>query len=525
MFLFPNYLNLRAQNTSQVKPLFILLIVSFSTLYTSVFSQDTLRVMQYNLLFYGSGSTPMATKNGYLRTITDYVSPSIFGANEIGNRDYYSDTLLHQVLWQLYGNNSWAKATYTNVSGGNLTNMIFYDTVYFGLKNQKVVVVPGATGVDRDMNIYNMYYHKPGYDTIFFTIAVVHLKASNNSSSRTRRRNMAQALMDTLNIINPQYLIVMGDLNLYYQTEPALDVFLNYPPNPLIRLQDPPGRIGDWHLNSAYADVHTQSTRLSNIGDGGATGGMDDRFDFILCNGALFNASSSMRYLVNSYKVIGQDTNHYDVGLLDPPANTSVPSAVLNALYYNSDHLPVTSYFIFDPPPSTPMASEVLLSLQELSGEIVLQWTNVTRKEVAEMYIEQGSSLNDFRRISRINDYSFSLPMSRLFAGKNLFRIKIYYTSGEIAYSNIVEYSFVPSVTLGNPYPNPADDYLYLPLVSDKNKEISWEIFNSYGKCIRKGQTAFYQGNNLFRLDVSGFPDGLYLFKAENVVRRLIIKH
>ena len=47
------------------------------------------------------------------------------------------------------------------------------------------------------------------------------------------------------------------------------------------RLFDPIDRIGNWHNNSSFSDVHTQSPRTAQFG-GGASGGMDDRFDFIL---------------------------------------------------------------------------------------------------------------------------------------------------------------------------------------------------------------------------------------------------
>ena len=49
--------------------------------------------------------------------------------------------------------------------------------------------------------------------------------------------------------------------------------------------------IGDWHANVGetdceYASIHTQSTRVSSFG-GGATAGMDDRFDWILVSAAI----------------------------------------------------------------------------------------------------------------------------------------------------------------------------------------------------------------------------------------------
>ncbi len=502
-----------------------LLFLLFAFLQTG-YSQDTLKVFQYNLLFYGSGSTPINTKNGYLRTIIGHENPAMFGANEIGNRSWYSDTLLSQVLWQLYGYDSWDKAAYTNVSGGNLTNMLFWDKQYFGLSSQKVVVVPGTAGVDRDMNIYNMYYYKPGYDTIFFTVAVVHLKASISSSNQNRRRNMVKALMDTLSAMNPQYLIVMGDMNYYFQDEPGLDTMLNYS-DPNVRLYDPANKIGDWHLNAAFADVHTQSTRLANIGDGGATGGMDDRFDFIFCNAALFNASATMRYLPNSYNVVGQDGQHFDVGLLDPPANTTVPSAVLNALYYHSDHLPVTSRFIFNPPPKVPMASAWNLTFYENNQELNFTWIPQSEENVTQILFQQAEDPDKFKTLAVLDkqNKAFSLPKDQLLRGHNFFRLEILYASGETEYSNIVNYTFVPALTLGNPYPNPASNFAYIPVQTLQELEAEWKIYNVFGQIVSQGKTRFARGNNLFQVNVSGLPDGIYLFKTNHQLRKFLVKH
>jgi hypothetical protein len=47
-------------------------------------------------------------------------------------------------------------------------------------------------------------------------------------------------------------------------------------------------------------------------------------------------------YLKDSYRAIGQDGKHFNSSIIASPTNTSVPNNVLYALYYNSDHLPVS---------------------------------------------------------------------------------------------------------------------------------------------------------------------------------------
>ncbi|MDA7803014.1 hypothetical protein N8987_00365 [Crocinitomix sp.] len=97
---------------------------------------------------------------------------------------------------------------------------------------------------------------------------------------------------------------------------------------------------GNWHNNAAFSFVHTQSTRTTDI-DGGAFGGMDDRFDFIFIGEDLKSNQNGAKYINESYKVLGQDGKHFNKSLLDLPINESIPADIINKLYYMSDHLPV----------------------------------------------------------------------------------------------------------------------------------------------------------------------------------------
>ncbi len=344
---------------------------------TLCFAQDTIRIMQYNLLHYGASNPPISEKNNRLKTIIGYVNPDIFGANEINNNALYSQNLLQNVLWALYGNNSWDKGIYTNYAQSDITNMLFFRSDKIGLKSQKTV-----TGHVRDMNIYNLYYYKTGYDTIFFTIAEVHLKAGKSFSYT--RELMLQDLMDTLNVLNPKYLILMGDLNVYDAAETGFQLITNYS-NTSLRLYDPANSLGAWNKNSAFADVHTQSTRTANIGDGGSTGGLNDRFDWILANSAFWDNTGEIKIISSSYTTVGQDGQHFNLAVNDPPANTSVPSNVLTDLYYMSDHLPVYCDFVFSPK----VASSLVQKLPEVkvkynsfvSDELVLTMNSETGKD------------------------------------------------------------------------------------------------------------------------------------------------
>jgi Secretion system C-terminal sorting domain len=105
---------------------------------------------------------------------------------------------------------------------------------------------------------------------------------------------------------------------------------------------DPVNQPGNWDNNSAaFANYLTQSTRTTDPGDCGATGGMDDRFDHILCTQPVIDGTDSLQYLDSTFVVIGQDGLHVNKSLIAAPQNESAPDSIINALYYMSEHLPV----------------------------------------------------------------------------------------------------------------------------------------------------------------------------------------
>ena len=105
-----------------------------------------------------------------------------------------------------------------------------------------------------------------------------------------------------------------------------------------MRFYDPLNKVGEWHANSFFAGIHTQSTHIS--GDCPSGGGMDDRFDFILASKEIMEGSLGIKYIPASYRAVGQDGMRFDQSLINP-ANNSVPQDVLTALYGMSDHLPL----------------------------------------------------------------------------------------------------------------------------------------------------------------------------------------
>ena len=305
--------------------------------------QDTLRVVQYNLLNYGnytsyctSSNNNINTKDEYLKKIIDYLQPDIFSVNEISQSESIQQHLLDQVL-NTGGVTHYRKANFLHEAYSYLANMLYYNNDKLALQAHTI-----AQSYVRDVDVYKLYYKSDDLaqgDTAFIICVVGHLKAGRDD--QTKRKIMAQNTMDYLNDFddNNNYLM-MGDFNLYSPTEGAYQQFLYYS-NTNLRFNDPVDQYGEWHNNSYYSHYHTQSTHSTSNGCA-SSGGMDDRFDFILISNNIKNDTKNVHYVNNSYRAVGQDGQHFNKSVNDPPTNTSVPSDVLNALAYNSDHLPVT---------------------------------------------------------------------------------------------------------------------------------------------------------------------------------------
>ncbi len=321
----------------------IFIVLLFFSLYVSA-SADTLRIMHYNLLYYGydtnfcnQQNNNIADKEKNLRTIIAHFQPHILTVNELGRGEANLQNVRDNVL-NLISEQSYEFASYTNLAGSNIVNGLFYNTSKFGISRQ---AIPNT--LLRDINLVTFFYRSPDLpitrDTIFLTCIVGHLKAGQTSSDQQTRTTMVSNVMQYLNEhLTDHNILIMGDFNMRSSHEQAYQLMVNHP-NPGIRLYDPVDAPGVWNNNSAMAFLHTQSTRTGSH-PCFVTGGLDDRFDFILINNAVLSGSKGFKYLENSYKTAGQDGLRFDQSLISPP-NLSEPPEVIMAMYNFSDHLPV----------------------------------------------------------------------------------------------------------------------------------------------------------------------------------------
>jgi len=282
----------------------------------------------------------MNEKDENLKIIINYTLPDVFCVNEIGSQNTWIDRLLNNVM-NADGRNYYARTPLTNFSGGSIANMLYYDSRKLAFHSYFYV----TTSV-RDINAYKMYYKSDNLaqgDTAFITFIIAHLKAGSYDSDRNTRKIQVERMTTKLEQTGIDNYVFSGDFNLYTASEPAYQHLL-FNNNTAFRFLDPINEYGNWHKNAQFAKIHTQSTHTTSENGCFATGGLDDRFDFILVSPTVFYGTKNVKALPETYHALGQDGLRLNRNLLSP-ANYSLPAGILQAMYDFSDHLPVICDF------------------------------------------------------------------------------------------------------------------------------------------------------------------------------------
>ncbi|MEW5845178.1 MAG: T9SS type A sorting domain-containing protein [Bacteroidota bacterium] len=323
-------------------------LLAFLVFSYRVLFADTITVMQYNLMYYdkvysdcNTTNNNVDAKDGYLRTILNYVKPDILTVNEVNDAISSVERIKTNTL--NYGGETRYKRA--NFSGSFLVNMIYYNSEKIELKSQEAIPTS-----PRETNVYKLYLKTPGLvngDTVFLYHFVTHLKAGSYDSDAQQRAAAASAIMSYIASKDIKgNIILSGDMNLYNASEGAFVAFTTPTGSSNFRFYDPLNAIGNWHADYSYRYFHTQSTRTVANEGCFSTGGLDDRFDFILASSDILSGSRGIKFY--SYKTLGQDGNRFNESITSP-TNTSVPPDLANALYSMSDHLPVIMKVTYSP--------------------------------------------------------------------------------------------------------------------------------------------------------------------------------
>jgi endonuclease/exonuclease/phosphatase family metal-dependent hydrolase len=311
-------------------------IIFLSLLFFSIscYSQNTIKTMFYNVLWF-----PELNPNriDLLQEVLQDYEPDIFMVCELQSQEG-ADAILNIGL-NGDGNSNFSAAPYfeNQSGGGNLQQALFYRNDMFVLENTEIINTPV-----RDINKYTLLLNTANQDTnpIRIYAYVTHLKSSQGGANQQLRLSMVEAFVnDTQQLEEDAYVLFAGDFNIYTSTEPAYLEILDQTNN--IAMADPINTPGAWNNNEDFTAVHTQSTRTSSSGfGGGAGGGLDDRFDFIMVSQNMMT-DSNLGYKADSYKAYGNNGNCYNNDINDINCGGVYNQVIRDALYNMSDHLPV----------------------------------------------------------------------------------------------------------------------------------------------------------------------------------------
>ena len=232
-------------------------------------AQDTLTVMQYNLLYYGNYNSGFADcyetnnntqrKDECIRTIVNHVRPDIFTVCEFGSTQTLQNDFLRHNL-NINGVDYWKSDNIINYAGEYIINHIFYDSRKMGLKKHVALRTN-----PRDTDVYELYLKTKSLsagDTIKLVCIVAHPKAGQGYEAS--RRAQMQVAMDYVNQhYSTDNVLIMGDFNMYGASESGYRLLTQTYSNPYARFIDPTaslGGVGEWNNNSQFTQFHAQST-------------------------------------------------------------------------------------------------------------------------------------------------------------------------------------------------------------------------------------------------------------------------
>ena len=290
------------------------------------------RVVTYNILNF-PGSTGGAREDDF-RIVVEELDADVLVVQEM-----LSSTGVNQFLNNVlnYGSTGeYAAAPFVN--GPDTDNALFYrvSTIDF-VSSQEI-----STAL---RNISEYTVRPVGYTSsgAEFRVYSQHLKAGSSTTDKTKRLAEATILRNHMNgFPADESFMVAGDLNIRASSETAYQKLVGSEANNNGRVKDPLDEPGTWHDNAGFAWIHTQSPRTTAFG-GGATGGMDDRFDQILTSYALHDGEG-LDYVGGSYVSYGNDGYHFNTAI-NSGTNYAVGATIANALHEAADHLPVYADF------------------------------------------------------------------------------------------------------------------------------------------------------------------------------------
>lgn len=476
----------------------LLFILSFSAA-----AQPVYKIMTYNILNYPG--TTASVRNPYYKTIVGAVMPDILVIQEITSQAGV-DTFLNAVLKQLDTN--YRAGLF--IDGPDTDNAIFFKSTLFSFVSN----TPVKTAL-RDISEFVITCNFTLDTLIFYS---VHLKASSGSANELARAAEVDSLRKrTKNLHAGANYFVLGDFNIYSANESAYQKLRDTTTSgAFIDVFTMPG---SWNT-ATYAPYHTQSPRVRSFG-GGATGGMDDRFDMILFSRAV-SAAGGVEYVSGSYTAYGNDGLHFNDSINRPP-NNAVGQTIADALHYASDHIPViVSVRLSDIVPVE------LISFSAAAGPsyISLHWSTATETNNSRFEIERSTEAEGFSVIGsaqgagtsqQTNEYIYR-DADVVPGTAYTYRLKQIDYDGTVSYSRAVsaEMTLPALFTLEQNYPNPFNPATNIAFTLHGSSRVTVTVYDVLGSSeTMLLDESLKAGRHSVPFNAENLPSGIYLAKIQ----------
>ncbi|MCF7867397.1 MAG: lamin tail domain-containing protein [Candidatus Cloacimonetes bacterium] len=345
--------------------------------FISLSADTNFTIMSYNALNFDQNSS---SRTSYFKQIIEYNDPDIIVMQEIVDQN--GANLLLNAFNQI--NNEYAASAF--IDGFDTDNILYFKSAVFALDSQNVI----STNL-RDISEYVLVVNDHE-----FRVYSCHLKASSGTTNEQQRYQEILQLRSHIESLpaGTEYVIA-GDMNFYSDDEPAYENLTITAP---LLSEDICTQVGNWHNNSSFSTVHTQSTCESG-------GGMDDKFDFLFASNGM-NDNAGIDFIPNSFESFGNDGNHFNQSI-NSGTNSAVPSNIADALFEASDHLPVIAEFIAFGCGSQPLSDPIIS--EYIEGSSLNKAIEIFNPNNEQMYLAAYSLQKDVNGDGNwVNTYNLS---------------------------------------------------------------------------------------------------------------------
>jgi endonuclease/exonuclease/phosphatase family metal-dependent hydrolase len=493
-------------------------------------SFDTLRICTYNLLNY-PGSTS-ATRNPQYKRIVNAINPDILVVQEMTSAagvTEFTNNVMNSTVPGKYG-------VLPFHDGPDTDNEIFY-------RLDKIASVT-ASYIPTALRDIAEYIVQPVNSIEQLRIYSFHLKASSGLANESLRRAEATILRNHVNSLPAgTNFIFVGDYNTYSSNDSGFQALIGSQSNNTGRAFDPLNLIGTWNSNASIARYHTQSPRIRQF-DGGANGGLDDRFDIILTS-----ASMQDNILTATYTAYGNDGNHFNDSINRLP-NAAVPDSIANAIHNCSDHLPVFANFIF---PTSPLPIQLsAFNAVFISGSVILNWETLSETNNYGFEVQKKFNVDpDFTTVlnsfvpgngTTLIPHQYSYTDHSTQTGLWWYRLKQIDLDGSIHFTDPVQVDIPTSVpeavpesfSLSQNYPNPFNPSTSITFSVGASGLAKLEVFDVLGQKVDEIFNNYAESGRSYtvKFDASEIPSGVYFYhlvagsssKVTGIKRMVLVK-